>query len=65
VCPATSWARALRQARRLGAEIVVTRTITRIDAQLRQVHLDGGDVLRARTIILACGVSWRRLRSKA
>jgi len=54
-------ARALRQAHRLGAEIVVTRTITRIDAPLRQVHLDGGDVLRARTIILACGVSWRRL----
>ena len=54
-------ARALRQARRLGAEIVVTRTITRIDAPLRQVHLDGGDLLRARTIILACGVSWRRL----
>ena len=27
----------------------------------RQVHLDGGDVLRARTIILACGVSWRQL----
>ena len=25
------------------------------------MHLDGGDVLRARTIILACGVSWRRL----
>jgi thioredoxin reductase (NADPH) len=25
------------------------------------VHLDGGDVIRARTIILACGVSWRRL----
>jgi thioredoxin reductase (NADPH) len=25
------------------------------------VHLDGGDVLRGRTIILACGVSWRRL----
>ena len=27
----------------------------------RQVHLDGGDVLRARTIILACGVAWRHL----
>ena len=27
----------------------------------RQVHLDGGDVLRARTIILACGVAWRQL----
>src|SRR4051794_27413430 len=53
--------RALQQARRLGAEILVTRAITRIDAATRQVHLDGGDVLRARTIILACGVAWRRL----
>jgi thioredoxin reductase (NADPH) len=53
--------RALRQARRLGAEILVTRTIQRVDAPTRQLHLDGGDVLRARTIILACGVSWRRL----
>ena len=53
--------RALQQARRLGAEILVTRAITRIDAPGRQVHLDGGDVLRARTIILACGVAWRRL----
>ncbi len=53
--------RALEQARRLGAEILVTRAITRIDASTRQVHLDGGDVLDARTIILACGVSWRRM----
>jgi thioredoxin reductase (NADPH) len=53
--------RALQQARRLGAEILVTRSIARIDAETRHVHLDGGDVLRARTIILACGVSWRRL----
>jgi len=53
--------RALLQARRLGAEILVTRSIQRIDAPTRQLHLDGGDVLRARTIILACGVSWRRL----
>jgi thioredoxin reductase (NADPH) len=53
--------RALQQARRLGAEILVTRSITRIDPAARQVHLDGGDVLRAKTIILACGVSWRHL----
>jgi thioredoxin reductase (NADPH) len=53
--------RALRQARRLGAEILVTRSISRIDAATRQLHLDGGDVLRARTIILACGVAWRQL----
>jgi thioredoxin reductase (NADPH) len=53
--------RALRQARRLGAEILVTREIVRLDAENRRVHLDGGDLLRARTIILACGVVWRRL----
>ena len=53
--------RALKQAQRLGAEILVTRTIERVDAGTREVHLDGGDVLRARTIILACGVSWRQL----
>ena len=44
-----------------GAEIIVTRSITRIDAATHQIHLDGGDVLQARTIILACGVSWRQL----
>ncbi len=53
--------RALQQARRLGAEILVTRSITRIDPASRQVYLDGGDVLRGRTIILACGVTWRQL----
>jgi thioredoxin reductase (NADPH) len=53
--------RALQQARRLGAEILVTREITRLDAAGHQVHLDGGDVLRARTVILACGVAWRQL----
>ena len=53
--------RALQQARRLGAEILVTRAITRIDTASRQVHLDGGDVIRARTIILACGVAWRKV----
>jgi thioredoxin reductase (NADPH) len=53
--------RALQQARRLGAEILVTREITQIDATTFQVHLDGGDVLRAQTIILASGVTWRRL----
>ena len=53
--------RALQQARRLGAEILVTRAITRVDAATHQLHLDGGDVLRAKTIILACGVSWRHL----
>jgi thioredoxin reductase (NADPH) len=53
--------RALQQARRLGAEILVTRSTEQIDAATHQVHLDGGDVLRTPTIILACGVTWRHL----
>ena len=53
--------RALQQARRLGAEILVTRSVARIDPGTRQVVLDGDDVVRARTLILATGVSWRRL----
>jgi thioredoxin reductase (NADPH) len=53
--------RALQQARRLGAEILVTRSVARIDPETRQVFLDGDDVLRARTLILATGVTWRRL----
>jgi thioredoxin reductase (NADPH) len=53
--------RALQQARRLGAEILVTRSVARIDAATRWVTLDGGVVLRAQTIILACGVAWRHL----
>jgi len=53
--------RALQQARRLGAEILVTRSVARIDPTTREVFLDGGDVVRARTFILATGVTWRRL----
>lgn len=53
--------RALRQARRLGAEILVTRTVTRVEPATREIFLDGGDVIRARTVILATGVTWRRL----
>ena len=53
--------RALKQAHRLGAEILVTRSITGIDPATRRIHLDGGDVLAARTIILATGVTWRHL----
>jgi len=53
--------RALQQARRLGAEILVTRSVARIDPATREVYLDGDDVIRARTVILATGVTWRRL----
>ena len=46
---------------KVGAEIWSPRSITGIDPLARRVHLDGGDLLQARTIILACGVAWRRL----
>jgi thioredoxin reductase (NADPH) len=53
--------RALKQAGRLGAEILVTRCVDRIDPKTRRIFLDGGDVVQARSIILATGVSWRHL----
>ena len=53
--------RALQQAKRLGAEIVVTRRVEGIDPAELTVSLDGGDVLRTRSIILATGVEWRHL----
>jgi len=56
--------RALLQARRLGAEIVVTRSVVGIDPVARAVLLDGGESLPTKTIVIAAGVSWRRLSSE-
>jgi thioredoxin reductase (NADPH) len=53
--------RALQQAKRLGAEVVITRSIEGIDPDKRTITLDGGDRISAKTIILATGVSWRRV----
>jgi thioredoxin reductase (NADPH) len=53
--------RTLQQAKRLGAEIVVTRRVEGIDPADMTVTLDGGDVLRTKSIVLAMGVEWRRL----
>ena len=53
--------RALQQARRLGAEILVTRSALRLDPATRTVYLDGDESVRARTLIVATGVTWRRL----
>ena len=53
--------RALRQAKRLGAEILVARKIVRIDPHARHIVLDTDEILQARTVIIASGVSWRRL----
>ena len=53
--------RALLQARRLGAEIVVTRSVQSIDPDKLEVVLDGDERVRARTVIIATGVAWRRV----
>jgi thioredoxin reductase (NADPH) len=53
--------RALRQAKRLGAEILVARKIVGFDSNARRIMLDNDEVLQARTVIIASGVSWRRL----
>ena len=53
-------ARALDQAKRLGRKSWSPATSS-ASTPRRQVVLDGDEVLRARTIILATGVSWRRL----
>ncbi|WP_341678249.1 FAD-dependent oxidoreductase [Niveibacterium sp. SC-1] len=56
--------RALQQATRLGAEIAVTRSAVSIDPATMVVTLDGAERVRARTIILATGVTWRRLSTE-
>jgi thioredoxin reductase (NADPH) len=53
--------RALQQARRLGAEILVTRAVQRIDPEKLEIVLDGDERVGARTVILATGVSWRKV----
>jgi thioredoxin reductase (NADPH) len=55
--------RALRQAKRLGAEILVARKIVRLDPHARRIVLDNEEILQPRTIIVASGVSWRRLNA--
>ena len=55
--------RALKQARRFGSEIAVTRSIEAVliaDTDY-SVQLDGGDRIRARAVLLSTGVDWRRI----
>jgi thioredoxin reductase (NADPH) len=59
-------AKAREQALRLGAEIVVTRSVHTITPHedCHTVTLDGGRVLGARAVILATGVAYRALDAK-
>jgi thioredoxin reductase (NADPH) len=55
-------AQAGRQAEQLGAELLVTRTVTslRVEGADRLLELSSGDVVRAGAVILAGGVAYRR-----
>jgi thioredoxin reductase (NADPH) len=56
--------RAIRQASKFNAEIVLTREVRNIESLTDGgycVELDGGDRVRSKTVILATGVDWRRL----
>jgi thioredoxin reductase (NADPH) len=55
--------RALRQANRFGAEIVMTRSVEKLEPVDGgyEVQLDGDIRVRTRTVVLATGVEWRRL----
>jgi thioredoxin reductase (NADPH) len=57
--------RALQQAKRLGAEIIVTRTVQSIDLGARALRLDEDEAVYAKAIVIANGVSWRHLEIAA
>ena len=59
--------RALKQAARFGAEIVLTRCVERLDPLANGrycVQLDGGQRVSACVVLLATGVEWRILRAE-
>ena len=57
--------RAIAQARRFGAEMVLARDVVALEARgpVRAVRVAGGDDIEARSVILATGVSYRRLEA--
>jgi thioredoxin reductase (NADPH) len=55
--------RALAQVSRFGAELVLARDVTGLEQRgpARAVLLDGADTIEARSVVVATGVSYRRL----
>src|SRR5262249_43293257 len=55
--------RALTQAEKFGAEVSIATTAARFDCTERpyKIHLGDGEIVRARTIVIATGVRYRRL----
>jgi len=55
--------RALTQAEKFGAEVAIARSAVRIECDERpyKIHLEGGDVVRTRAIVVATGARYRKL----
>ncbi len=55
--------RALTQAEKFGAKVTIARTAVRFDCSERpyKIHLSDGEIVQARTIVIATGVRYRRL----
>lgn len=55
--------RALTQAEKFGAEVAIARTAVRFDCDEApyRVHLSDGEVVQARTIVIATGARYRKL----
>ena len=55
--------RARRQANKFGAEMLTTRSVSRLEVRgpTRVVHFEDGDSIAAHSVVLATGVSYRRL----
>jgi thioredoxin reductase (NADPH) len=58
--------RALTQVRRFGAELVLARDVVGLEQHgpVRAVQLAGGDAVEARSVVVATGVSYRRLEAE-
>jgi thioredoxin reductase (NADPH) len=54
--------RALHQAQKFGAQMMIARSIVKLDCAHRpyKVHLDDGSVLSARAIVIATGAQYKR-----
>jgi thioredoxin reductase (NADPH) len=57
--------RAVAQASRFGAEMVLARDVTGFESRgpVRAVQLDGGGEVEARSVLIATGVTYRRLEA--
>jgi thioredoxin reductase (NADPH) len=57
--------RALQQARRFGAELLVAREAVAVEPAVAEgdhaIMLDGAEAVRARALVVATGVTWRQL----